>query len=72
MGKVRVLVLLFKSGLLQSLSSSILAHTMERSKDTECTGQTSKTKPNTYQEVFCKAGIDPEGLKRVTPQKSSK
>ena len=67
-GKVSILVLLFKSKLLQSTSSSMLANINDRKYETKHTEQMNKTTPNTFYETFCKIGIDPEEVPWITPK----
>ena len=71
-GKLRVLLLLVKSELLQFTISTMLAHVTDRNKETKCSGKAIKMKPNTFHEAFCKRGIDQGGLTRLTQANNSK
>ena len=42
------------------------SHMMDGNKDITCRNDDIRIKPNTFHEAFCKTGIDPEGLTRMT------
>ena len=42
----------------------MLAHITERTDNT-CTNDANRTKPNTFHEAFCKAGIDQKGVTSI-------
>ena len=51
---------------------SMLVPMTERYGDTKTQERLSKMKPYTFHRVFCKTGIDPEGLTSVTPKTAKK
>ena len=53
-GTARVLVLLFKLELPQSMSLSMLVHMTDRNNNTSSTEQDSMTIPSMFHEAFCK------------------